>query len=143
MAGRTGYRLCSRCGKRRAARFFSGPRGRICNTCSKSSRSKASHENRVTDTYGLGPGEYDQLFESQGGRCAICGGTRRQRLSVDHCHKTGTVRGLLCRMCNGRLLTAARDNPQTLRNAADYLESPPAIRVLGPRLHKDFREDND
>lgn len=134
-------RKCSRCLKNRALRFFSGPRGRICSDCSKKSRSKASHEARIQDTYGLEPGEYDKLFEAQGGKCAICGGTRRQRLSVDHCHKTGQVRGLLCRMCNGRLLTSVRDNPNTLRNAADYLERPPAVKILGIRIHKDNRED--
>ncbi|AWN05263.1 endonuclease VII [Streptomyces phage Ibantik] len=135
-------RKCTRCSKNRALRFFT-PKGRICSDCRKKSRSKATHEARVTDTYGLEPGEYDQLFEAQGRKCAICGGTRRQRLSVDHCHKTGQVRGLLCRMCNGRLLTSARDNPSTLRNAADYLERPPAVEILGIRIHKDNRKDTD
>ncbi|WP_245627891.1 endonuclease VII domain-containing protein [Actinomadura oligospora] len=86
-------------------------------------------------TYGLERGEYDQLLAAQGGVCAICGQPRAQRLSVDHCHKAGYVRGLLCRMCNGRLLTAARDRPEVLRAAADYLESPPALRVLGERYY--------
>ena len=138
--GRAKTRKCSRCEKNRALRFFT-PKGRICADCRKKTRSKASHEARVQDTYGLEPGEYDRLFQAQGGRCAICGGTRRQRLSVDHCHKTGQVRGLLCRMCNGRLLTSARDNPNTLRSAADYLERPPAVEILGIRIHKDNRED--
>ena len=91
-------------------------------------------------TYGLGPGEYQALFDAQQGRCAICGGTRRQRLSVDHSHATDLVRGLLCRMCNGRLLTAARDRPEVLRAAADYLENPPAVRVIGERF---YRKDKD
>lgn len=87
--------------------------------------------------YGLAAGEYDKLFKAQDGRCAICRQSRRQRLSVDHDHKTGLVRGLCCRMCNGRLLTAARDNPETLRSAADYLENPPCLEVLGERYHVD------
>ncbi|MEU2513760.1 endonuclease VII domain-containing protein [Streptomyces syringium] len=111
----------------------------MCASCRKKARSKASHSARVQSTYGLGPGEYDELLRLQGGRCAICGGTRRQRLSVDHCHKTHLVRGLLCRMCNGRLLTAARDRPEVLRAAADYLEDPPAQRHLGPRYHQSKR----
>lgn len=138
---RRGYRICERCGKSRQERFFSGPRGRICSTCRKKSRSKAAHSARVQSTYGLLPGEYDKLFQLQGGVCAICKQPRKQRLSVDHCHKTGQVRGLLCRLCNGRLLTAARDNPGILRSAADYLEEPPALRYLGERYHKDTRED--
>lgn len=87
-------------------------------------------------TYGLGPGEYDALYEAQGGRCAICRQTRRQRLSVDHDHKTGLVRGLLCRLCNGRLLTAARDDQTVLRAAADYLDNPPAVKHIGKRYYR-------
>ncbi|MFB7473190.1 endonuclease VII domain-containing protein [Kitasatospora sp. NPDC056184] len=116
-------------------RFFEGQRGRVCSTCRKTTRSKASHEARMREVYGLAPGEYDRLFAAQGGVCAICGGTRKQRLSVDHCHKTGAIRGLLCRMCNGRLLTAARDKPDRLRAAADYLESYPCDRILGRRWY--------
>ncbi|WP_371784646.1 endonuclease VII domain-containing protein [Streptosporangium subroseum] len=124
---------CERCEKNRDERFYSGPRGRICTTCQKKSRSDATHRARVGKTYGLEPGEYDALFAAQGGACAICKGTRRQRLSVDHDHKTGLVRGLACRMCNGRLLTAARDSPEILRAAAVYLEWPPAVALLGHR----------
>jgi hypothetical protein len=134
--GTKGMKVCTRCERNRNVKFFSGPRGRVCVTCQKRSRSKASHETRVTATYGLEPGEYDQLFQAQGGACAICGGKRRQRLSVDHDHKSGLVRGLLCRMCNGRLLTAARDKPDVLRSAADYLDEPPALRILGERYHQ-------
>ncbi|MCC3775174.1 endonuclease VII domain-containing protein [Streptomyces sp. UNOB3_S3] len=111
----------------------------MCTTCRKKGRSEARHEARIQATYGLLPGEYTQLFQLQEGRCAICGGTRRQRLSVDHCHTTGLVRGLLCRMCNGRLLTASRDRPDILRAAAAYLENPPAQKHLGPRYHQDKR----
>ncbi|WP_433332564.1 endonuclease VII domain-containing protein [Spirillospora sp. CA-294931] len=87
-------------------------------------------------TYGLQRGEYDKLFAAQASVCAICGQARKQRLSVDHCHKRGHVRGLLCRLCNGRLLTAARDRPEILRAAAEYLENPPALEVLGERHYK-------
>jgi hypothetical protein len=135
-------RRCTRCSKNRALRFFT-PRGKLCADCRKKGRSKASHEFRVQDTYGLEAGEYDRLFEAQGGKCAICGGTRRQRLSVDHDHKTGIVRGLLCRMCNGRLLTAARDKPEVLLKAAEYLVSPPAVQFLGIRIHRDNRKETD
>lgn len=80
--------------------------------------------------YGLGPGEYAKLLEAQGGACAICGGSRRERLDVDHDHKTGYIRGLLCKMCNRRLLTAARDSAEILQSAIDYLLEPPAERAL-------------
>jgi len=38
-------------------------------------------------------------------------------------------------MCNGRLLTAARDKPDVLRAGADYLDNPPAARVIGQRFY--------
>jgi Recombination endonuclease VII len=133
---RLGYRKCKRCGRNRAERFYTGRRGSVCVSCKQRSRSKAGHEQRVMATYGLRSGEYDALFTAQGGRCAICRETRSQRLSVDHCHATGVVRGLLCRRCNGRLLTAALDRPWVLRAAASYLDDPPAVRCLGERFYR-------
>ncbi|MVO87406.1 hypothetical protein GPA10_22230 [Streptomyces sp. p1417] len=115
----------------------------MCSTCRRKTRRNASHESRVTTTYGLGKGEYQALMEYQGGVCAICRESRRYRLDVDHDHKTGLVRGLTCRLCNRGILPKSRDNPETLRNAADYLEDPPAVRFLGPRFHVDVREASD
>jgi len=53
---------------------------------------------------------YKELFEKQNGVCAICGKeeTRKLngnicRLCIDHDHKTGEVRGLLCQRCNTKL----------------------------------------
>ncbi|TQF03959.1 hypothetical protein E6W39_19095 [Kitasatospora acidiphila] len=88
------------------------------------------------ETYGLKAGEYDALLAAQGGGCAICRGVRRYRLAVDHNHRTGLVRGLLCNMCNSRLLTAARDKPEVLRSAADYLDAPPARKHIGDRYYQ-------
>lgn len=140
MPARAGYRPCQKCLKNRAERFFSGPRGKTCTTCRKAGRSRARHENRVMSTYGFGAGEYEKLLAAQGGKCAICRGTRRYRLSVDHDHKTNLVRGLLCRMCNERLLTAARDKPDVLRSAADYLDLPPAQIHIGLRYYQEATE---
>lgn len=139
---RSGYRSCTKCEKNRAERFFT-PKGRVCSFCRKTTRRAASHEARVTNTYGLGPGEFQALMDYQGGVCAICRQPRRYRLDVDHDHKTGMVRGLTCRLCNRRILPGAKDNPEVLRNAASYLEDPPAVRFLGPRYHVDVREETD
>lgn len=47
---------------------------------------------------------YASKMEEQGGGCAICGstnpGAKRQFLPIDHCHKSGSVRGILCIRCN-------------------------------------------
>jgi Recombination endonuclease VII len=127
-------KVCTRCGKNRNERFYSGPKGRICKACQKIGRSAATHESRVQRTYGLEPGEYARLLESQSGACAICLETRSGRLAVDHRHSDGLVRGLLCARCNNQLLgRGARDRPDVLRRAADYLEWPPAVEIIGIR----------
>lgn len=57
--------------------------------------------------YGLTVADYERMFAEQGGRCAICGtespGAHKKHFAVDHCHKTGRVRGLLCSPCNTNL----------------------------------------
>lgn len=67
----------------------------------------AAHRNGVRDRhlqkrYGISLATYAQMLEAQGGVCAICGGSNAsgRRLAVDHCHKTGRVRKLLCSTCN-------------------------------------------
>lgn len=76
--------------------------------------------------YGLTPEQFESMMKAQDGKCAICGsgghGNIRNRLCVDHCHKTKKVRGLLCRYCN-IVLGVAKDNPKILKKAVAYLES--------------------
>lgn len=90
-----------------------------------------AHAKTLEKTYGIDTAEYDRLLAVQGGKCAICGRkpTGRMRLAVDHDHKTGAVRGLLCSgdpSCNHSLLGGAHDDPRMLWNAYVYLLSPPA-----------------
>lgn len=66
--------------------------------------------------------QYEAMLAQQNGGCAICGkppGARR--LAVDHDHKTGAVRALLCSNCN-HVLGNGQDDPDLLRKAAEYLE---------------------
>jgi len=73
--------------------------------------------------YGITHAEYDVMLAEQAGRCAICSGPPTgpgQRLHVDHCHTTGTVRGLLCGNCNTAIGLMA-DDPERLLSAAAYL----------------------
>jgi Recombination endonuclease VII len=50
--------------------------------------------------YGLTRADYEALLAAQGGVCPLCGIRSKKTLCVDHCHGTGTIRGLLCRQCN-------------------------------------------
>jgi hypothetical protein len=70
--------------------------------------------------YGMSRADYDALLESQGGVCAVCGKPPKKTLCVDHCHSTGTIRGLLCRKCNLGLGCLA-DDQATLIAALAYL----------------------
>ena len=54
--------------------------------------------------YGLTLEQYQQMYDSQEGKCAICGNSNGDKLlAVDHNHSTSKVRGLLCTPCNARL----------------------------------------
>lgn len=73
--------------------------------------------------YGITADEYDRRLDEQGGGCKICGKKlQRVRLAVDHNHKTGKVRGILCENCN-RGLGIFKDDPNLLRSAIEYLEN--------------------
>lgn len=93
-------------------------------------RKAAAHEKRVINTYGLEKGEYAQLYIFQGGKCALCrratGASRK--LSVDHDHATGLVRGLLCRPCN-TMLGHARDSTKFFLRCIWYLRRTPYSRM--------------
>jgi hypothetical protein len=126
------------CGLNRQEKFFVSERGRICITCQNKRRKKTSRKGHVKRTYNLSTEDHDRLLEHQGGVCAISGKKMPYNLAVDHDHKTGYVRGLLSKSMN-KLLRDARDNPDILRAAADYLENPPA-QALGIYARI---EDND
>ncbi len=74
--------------------------------------------------YGITPEQYNELLERQSGGCAICAkspDTEGQSLAVDHDHKSGEIRGLLCRYCNHRVVGRHTD-ADLLRRMADYLD---------------------
>lgn len=100
---------------------------------------------RLRRVYGITAKEYDQIDKLQGGLCSIC---RRPpgktRLHVDHKHLMKervlrkkkqqhlirkNVRGLLCWRCNVAI-AKFRDNPILLRAAAEYIDNPPAKRII-------------
>lgn len=89
-------------------------------------RKQSSYKLKVN--YGLTLDEYNSMLEDQDGVCAICNTVETAKsnagyiknLAVDHCHKTGKVRGLLCQDCNigiGKL----KDDINLLKKAEEYL----------------------
>ena len=89
----------------------------------KKAHPEGRYLNHILQSYGLTESGYDALFLSQNGACAVCERPLKRLDSdtnVDHDHKTGLVRGLLCRSCNvgiGHL----QDDPVLLRKAAEYV----------------------
>lgn len=69
-------------------------------------------------TYGITLDDYKIMVSQQEGRCRIC--TEYKSLVVDHCHRTGIVRGLLCSQCN-RAMGLFQDDPIRLSSAVSYL----------------------
>ena len=76
---------------------------------------------------GVSIADYERMLAAQNGGCAICGNApKTRRLDVDHDHKTGRVRGLLCHRCNRTLASWITD--EWLRSALVYLlehDAPP------------------
>lgn len=118
------------------------PDGRMRQAISR--RHYETHQARLLDpeymrmcnlrkNYGITLAEWDTLFESQSGCCAICGtsepGGFGNRLAVDHCHETKVVRGLLCMHCN-QAIGKMHHDVRVLQAAITYLQAPPAPTIL-------------
>ena len=68
-------------------------------------RSKVQRNCYLKKTYGITQIEYTSLLQKQHGVCKICKTKRifTKRLAIDHNHKTGKIRGILCFWCNTKL----------------------------------------
>lgn len=75
--------------------------------------------------YGITVEDYRVLFKKQKGKCKICNKPEnhktKKKLTVDHCHSTKKVRGLLCHSCNCAL-GLLNDNIKLLKNSIKYLK---------------------
>lgn len=117
-------------------------KGYRCKPCDAKARKKWSENNpershrsqrgrNLKHKYGITLEDYESLLKKQDYSCAICGTKENTALyghnetlnfSVDHCHSTGRVRGLLCNQCN-RGLGMLGDTEESLRKALAYLET--------------------
>jgi hypothetical protein len=91
-------------------------------------------DKQLRQNYGISLDEYNELFKAQNGVCAVCGcpetrrpGRRKRTedyipmLHVDHDHKTGKIRGLLCSECN-TALGSLHDDPNRIKALLKYIE---------------------
>ena len=113
-------RNCCKCGEEftptmAAQKYCSG---RCWNSVARARRDKL-------DRIRIHADHYAQIFEMQGGLCAICkspsgSNGRGDKLAVDHCHDSKQIRGLLCHKCN-TALGLFKDDAERLQAALDYL----------------------
>jgi hypothetical protein len=106
---------------RRRYRELHGPR--------KQRNDRNSHLRRK---YGISIEEFEFLVVAQAGKCAICGRKDDDQLHVDHDHKTGMVRGLLCGSCN-RAMGLFYEDPNRFRSAELYLRRPQLMLGCGDK----------
>ncbi|MEV8035073.1 endonuclease domain-containing protein [Streptomyces sp. NBC_00358] len=116
-----GHKLCRTCGEvkphdewHRNATASDGLSTR-CKAC----RAVQGRQDHLKRQYGITEAERDELIASQGGVCCIC--LSAPAAHVDHCHETGSVRGVLCFSCNAAL-GQFKDRPDAIRRAAAYVE---------------------
>ncbi|WP_233558698.1 endonuclease VII domain-containing protein [Micromonospora radicis] len=135
-----GHRFCADCGSVKPLAEF--PRNRAdssgyatyCKPChntrtreTKQRLYGGTREYHLRSRYGIGQAEFDELLAEQGGVCGVCGDPDPEH--VDHDHRTGWVRGILCFNCNGGL-GQFRDSPTRLARAITYLRGTTWQRVL-------------
>lgn len=135
-------KTCTKCNCEKALiDFYRDKRGQFgvhsqCKKCSLVRQQKYQRENRqkfcdYQRKYhrGVTPEHYAAMLHEQRGVCAICkqpetsrscGGDKIAALAVDHCHRTGRVRALLCQNCN-RGLGRFHDDSDKLEAAARYI----------------------
>ncbi len=128
-------KICTRCNESREDTDFrlkvkgQSARRSICKFCANKLRAKWAQKNpsKVQAwlrqyNYGITSDEYSKLWATQGGLCVVCGASESvsgRQLDVEHCHETGTIRGLACNGCNTGV--GITDNPDLLVKKAMFL----------------------
>ncbi len=106
-------RECKDCTRERKNKWHKTEKGKLSTTNTKLKRK-----------FGITTDDYAKMYSDQNKKCLICGASESDngyKLAVDHCHKSGKIRGLLCRSCNlgiGNL----KENIDSLNQAILYLE---------------------
>jgi len=126
-------RTCTKCKKEKEDFKFCLDKNRPdglncwCKDCVSEYGKRRRRGHKLHYTFGITEGQYALILKSQDGTCAICGRPETmkrdgviQPLSVDHCHQTQRVRGLLCSACNTGI-GALKDDPELTQKATDYL----------------------
>lgn len=130
----------------RRSEFDRDPQKRSASQCRREAKRRSRGDKKAAIWAELSPAEWVNLWHSQNEMCAVCCLPLRNRYdresigavaNLDHDHQKeksvgvrGSIRGLLCRWCNKKVLPAVRDSAAIARRLGEYLGSPPAPRLL-------------
>jgi hypothetical protein len=124
------FKTCTSCKENLSSTHFTKDSRRkdgLRSYCKQCYKKKYGHPDKKRDqqlryVYGINQKDYEELLNKQGGGCAICGQKPSKKpLSVDHCHKTGKVRGLLCQKHNVAI-GLLNEDPDLFDAAKKYLQ---------------------
>lgn len=111
------------CKNGHSKRFSSSGNCVECFIISKERRKDKAKVSRIKAQYGLSEDQHTALYNKQEMSCAICRVAHPNKFSmhVDHCHRTGKVRGLLCQKCN-QAIGLLRDDQMIIAAALEYVK---------------------
>lgn len=112
--------LCKECNRKRVKQWRkSNPDKR---KLQRKREARCTKNKDLKRLYGITIEQYEEMLEAQGHVCAICKNPEvfDRLLSVDHCHTTGKIRGLLCCRCNSGI-GWLQDSIENLKQAIKYL----------------------
>ena len=136
-------KVCSKCKQEKELekfhknKFEKSGLHHYCKSCNKIQKKNSyNYEKskilRISNKYNLSTQQVEELYISQNKKCKICNIeylmiSKHYGLYIDHCHKTGKVRGLLCASCN-KLLGDCKDSIEILKSSILYLTE--SIKIL-------------
>jgi hypothetical protein len=109
------------------------------------SERKSKRDHHLKHRYGVTPEEYNCLLERQDGCCAVCRTPAEDcpkpqhwiaTLCVDHCHATGTTRGLLCNSCN-LMFKRGQSSAELYDAAGEYIRFHNGTGNVDPALRRE------
>jgi len=143
-------KVCTGCGLAKSLEEFHPAKGRRdgrtsrCKSCcnaqtkerlklgcysKRKQNTKYARERLLAKQYGITLTEEARLFQLASNKCQVCGSN--VDLKIDHDHKTGAVRGVLCSKCNSALGYLG-DNITNVLKLVQYLQNAPTtVNILG------------
>lgn len=124
------FRGCKACKREKSRAYSATPRGKTMRARRAERTRSLDRVRQMVRAYGVDQPTFEAMLDRQGGVCAICGAVEKtrstvgnvRRISIDHDHETGVVRGLLCSPCN-RALGLFRDDLGNIEAARRYLQA--------------------